>query len=153
MSEGTTSHPRFIEVPVNGGEQKVTVRKWKMRTRAELRPRLTDLFMKLAALEGVTLNLGLAEIFMHAEDECAHIARESVTMPEGLEWDDLDWENLPDIVQAVWTLNVVGPDGSGIAGKVVGLLGPILSTRQTESKPSGPDSASSHDVGEQAQRV
>lgn len=147
MTEGTIAHPRNVEVAVLGGERHVTVRKWKMRDRAELRPRLATLFAKIATLEGLALNLGLAEIFMHAEDECAEIAKVSTVMPEGLPWDELDWEDLAAIVQVVWTLNVMGPDGGGMAGKVGSLLGPLLSTSPTESKPSGQDSVSSLDGG------
>jgi len=146
-SEGTLAHPRSVEVPVLGGERHVTVRKWKMRDRANLRPRLANLFSKISSMEGQALNLGLAEVFMHAEDECAAIAEASTSMPEGLEWDDLDWEDLAAIVQTVWTVNVITPDGGGMVGKVGSLLGPLLSTRQTESKPSGQDSASSPDGG------
>jgi hypothetical protein len=153
MAEGTLAHPRNVEVAVLGDTRHVTVRKWKMRDRAELRPRLAALFAKVAGMEGQALNLGLAEVFMHAEEECAEIARVSTVMPEDLEWDDLDWEDLAAIVQTVWLLNVVGPDGGGLAGKVGSLLGPMLSTNPTESKPSGQDSACSPDGGAQPQSV
>ena len=147
MEEGTIAHPRNVEVAVLGGERHVTVRKWKMRDRAELRPRLAKLFAKVAGMEGQSLNLGLAEVFMHAEEECAEIAKVSTDMPKDLEWDDLDWEDLAAIVQTVWAVNVIPPDGGGMVGKVGSLLGPLLSTRPTESKPSGQDSVSSPDGG------
>jgi hypothetical protein len=152
MSEGTIAHPRVMDVEVLSGERHVTIRKWKMRDRAELRPRLAALFQKIVSLEGAKMDIGLAEIFMHAEDECAAIAETSTSMPPGLAWGDLDWEDLSAIVSAVWILNVAGPDGSGMAGKVGSLLGPMLSTNQTESKPSGPDSVSSPDDGAPALR-
>ena len=148
MAEGTIAHPRNVEVPVLDGERHVTVRKWKMRDRSELRPRLASLFAKIAGMEGMALNLGLAEVFMHAEDECAAIAQASTSMPEDLPWDDLDWEDLAAIVQAVWTLNVAGPEGQGMVGKVGSLLGPLLSMKGSESKPSGLASVSSPDDGE-----
>ncbi len=148
MSTGTTSHPAVLEVAVLSNERHVTVRKWKMRDRANLRPRLLALFQKLADVQGNAVNLGMTEMFMHAENECAEIAQASTTVPDGLTWDDLDWEDLPDIVQAVWTLNVAGPDGGGLVGKVGSLLGPLLSTTETESNPSGQDSASLPGDGE-----
>lgn len=142
------SHPRTIEVSVLGGERHVTVRKWKMRERAILRPRLTELFEKVIALQEQSdgINLSLVSVFMHAEGECAAIAEASTSMPDDLKWDDLDWEDLPDIVQAVWSLNVAG----GLMGKVGSLLGPLLSTNPTASKPSGQDFASSPAAGEVA---
>jgi hypothetical protein len=151
MTEGTMAHPRTVEVPVLGEERHVTVRKWKMRDRAELRPRIASLFEKLANMEGASMNAGLAEIFLHAEDECAEIAQCSTTMPADLEWGDLDWEDLAAIVQTVWVLNIASPDGGGMMGKVVSLLAPLLSTSPTESKPSGPDSVSLPDGGAPAQ--
>lgn len=153
MAEGTIAHPRTVEVPVLDGTRHVTVRKWKMRDRANLRPRLATLFAKVSGMEGLAINLGLAEVFMHAEEECAEIAKVTTVMPEDLEWDDLDWEDLAAIVQAVWLLNVVGPDGEGMVGKVGSLLGPMLSTRPTETKPSGPDSVSSPEDGAPLQSV
>ena len=151
MAEGTIAHPRNVEVPVLGETRHVTVRKWKMRDRAELRPRLAGLFEKISGMEGIQVGTALADVFMHAEDECAHIAKASTTMPEDLEWDDLDWEDLAAIVQSVWLLNVVSPDGGGMMGKVLSLLAPLLSTTTTESKPSGPDSASLPESGVPAQ--
>jgi len=148
MAEGTISHPLSTSVPVLGEMHNVTVRKWKMRDRAELRPRLATLFQKLSTMQGASLELGLTEIFSYAEDECAAIAEASTVMPEGLAWGDLDWEDLPAIVSAVWFLNVMGPDGGGMVGKVGSLLGPLLSTKPIESKPSGQDSVSSPDGGE-----
>lgn len=153
MAEGTISHPRNVEVAVMGDERHVTVRKWKMRDRAELRPRIASLFEKIANMEGASLNAGLAEVFLHAEDECAEIAQCSTTLPEDLEWDDLDWEDLASIVQTVWTLNIASADGGGMMGKVVSLLGPLLSTNPTASKPSGLDSVSLPDGGEPAQNA
>jgi len=150
MSEGTTSHPATLDVAVLNGERHITVRKWKMRDRATLRPRLVALFQKLVEVQGTALNMGMTDIFMHAEDECAEIARASCSVPEDIEWDDLDWEDLPDIVQAVWTLNVASPNGGGLVGKVGSLLGPLLSTTETENKPSGQDSVSSPAGGEQS---
>ena len=147
MAEGTIAHPSNVEVAVLGDSRHVTVRKWKMRDRAELRPRISALFQKIAGMEGASLDMGLAEVFMTAEEECAHIARVSTLMPEDLDWDDLDWEDLASIVQVVWTVNIVGPDGGGMMGKVGSLLGPLLSTKTTESKPSGQDSASLPDSG------
>jgi hypothetical protein len=151
MAEGTISHPQNVEVQVLSDTRHVTVRKWKMRDRAELRPRIASLFEKLASMESVSLDVGLAQIFLHAEEECEHIARVSTAMPADLEWDDLDWEDLASIAQSVWLVNIVGPDGGGMLGKVGSLLGPLLSTKQTESKPSGPVSVSSPDDGAPAQ--
>ena len=151
MAEGTLAHPRNVEVKVLGDSRHVTVRKWKMRDRSLLRPRLAELFSKIAGMEGKAVNLGLAEVFMHAEDECAEIAKISTNMPEDLEWEDLDWEDLAAIVSVVWSLNVAGPEGGGLVGKVGSLLGPLLSTKQTESKPSGLASVSSPESGEAPQ--
>ena len=147
MAEGTLSHPRTIDVLVLDGTRSVSVRKWKMRERAELRPRILELFQKISALEGTTIDFGLASVFLHAEEECAEIARLTSTTPDGLEWDDLDWEDLPDIVQAVWSLNIVTPTGGGLLGKAGGLLAELSSPKTTESKLSGPDSASSPEAG------
>ena len=152
MADGTIAHPTSREVAVLEDTRHVTVRKWKMRDRASLRPRIALLFEKLVGMqEKVGLDVGLADVFMHAEEECAEIARASTSMPDGLEWDELNWEDLASIVQVVWLVNVVSPDGGGMMGKAGSLLGPLLSTKQTESKPSGPVSVSLHDGGAPAQ--
>lgn len=153
MSVGTMSHPGSIEIEVLEGTQKARVKKWKMRDRAELRPRIAKLFEKIVSAEGKTIDFNLASIFMHAEEECAEIARVSVEFPYGsIQFDDLNWEDLPTIVQAVWTLNIVGPEGTGVVGKATSLLAPLFSSRTTsESKPSGPVSASLPDAGDQPQ--
>lgn len=151
MAEGTMSHPGSVDVSVLDGERQVKIRKWKMRDRANLRPRLATLFEKIVTAQGQTVDLSLAGLFMHAEDECAAIAEASIDLPSGLAFDDLYWEDLATIVQAIWTLNVVNPSGGGLVGKAGSLLGPMLSTRPTESKPNGQDSVSSLDGGAPAQ--
>lgn len=152
MPNETISHPGSIEVDVLDGTQKARIKKWKMRDRAELRPRIGKLFEKIMSLEGKTVDFSLAAVFLNAEEECSEIARLCVEFPySDTKFDDLNWEDLPTIVQAVWTLNIVGPEGAGLVGKATGLLAPLLSSRmKTESKPSGPVSASLPVVGEQA---
>ena len=127
----TIAHPpsRVVELS-NGG--KVTLRTWTMAQRAELRPRISELLMSLAKLEGGLEGIAagdLADLFVNAEDEITSIVRESITLEQlpREDWGKMAWEDIPVLAQAVWELNVARPDGA--LGKVgAGLGGMMAST-------------------------
>lgn len=119
-------HPPSVDLVLmltTGEEKFVTLRPWSMGQRGELRPRIEALLAKLGATQGgaAALDAGsLAAIYLDAEEELAQLARAS--LPEDFPWDDLAWEELPVIVQALWRLNIAREDGGGLLGKVTGGL-------------------------------
>lgn len=148
-------HPVRVEVPVCGGARTVHVAPWTMAQRRELKPRLTALVTKVLELNVRPQDVDLATLFQHAEDELEAIARATAQLPPGLTWDELAWEDLPTIVQAIWETSIDRGDGSGMAGKLGGVAASLLNitARQlktqkssTDSRP--PDSPSSHEGGE-----
>ena len=170
-------HPRAVSVPIMGGDRHLYVRPWTMAQRSELRPLVIDLVTRFFEWQSKPTDVGLADILSNFEDQCAAIAEASVRSQlheMNLVWDDLEWEDLPAIVQAVWQTSVVRPDGGGVGGKLLGLVqsltggqpatGASISDRwaaavaaargrrsQSETKtPNGPSaepSRSSHDAG------
>lgn len=151
---GTTVHPLVREVPVQAGACKAKIRPWTMAQRAELRPRVAAMLSKVLEFEKNPLGVDLADLFGYAEDELAEICRATVQLPEGVVWDDLLWEDLPILVQAVWDVCVVRGDGGGLAGKMGGALAGALQsvarlskTPPQQSEPSSPASPSSPDAG------
>ncbi len=120
--EGTLAHRVARVVDVCGGEFKVKVRPWVMSQRAELKPKLAKLLERVQAGSG---DLSLASVIVEAEEEIVEIAKATAEMPEGLTWDELLWEDLPSIAQAIWETSVVTLGGGGIAGKALALLAGI----------------------------
>lgn len=127
--EKSVAHPPCVRVEVMCGAHKVTVRPWTMAQRSELRPRVADLVARVMELRVNPMALDLAKLFVTAENEVAEIVRASVEMPEGLTWDELLWEDLPSLAQAVWEIAVVREDGGGLAGKLMGVAAEALSSK------------------------
>lgn len=164
--KGTLAHPGYSEVPV-GPEGKITARinKWTMAQRAELKPQLARLIERIMSVKA-SPDLDLAVLFDSAEDEIAQICRLCTILPEGKSFDDLLWEDLPVLAQAIWETNIITEDGGGVAGKLTSLLAPLLaqvfksgqmralalamaeSQSKTASKQRQPDSPSSPGGGE-----
>lgn len=120
------AHPPVLEVPILGGQATARIPKWTMAIRAEVKPRIAALFKRIAT-PGTDASVGsLADLFMVAEDELVAICRIAVQLPPGLSWDEVLWEDIPVLVQAVWEHNVVTPDGKGIAGKLAPMVQPLL---------------------------
>jgi len=140
------AHPAGLSVDVLSGSAKVIIPKWKMRQRAELKPRIAAVLVKVAEAQGgLSENLDLGTMLSNAESEIADLCYASTVMPEGLEWDDLDWEDLVSIAWGVWQQNIGTPGGGGLLGKTMGLLAPLTTSSppKTSSEPSGPVSATS----------
>lgn len=142
------AHPRSVTAPVAGGRVLLVVRPWSMAARAELKPLLVALLDRLSKLPEGASAFDLATLFAHAEDEVAAIVRATVQRElaaAGVSWDDLDWEDLLILAQAVWETSVVRPDGGGLGGKVVravfGLLSrvPPAATSAPSPLPSEPN--------------
>lgn len=131
--EGSLAQPGHTVVRLAGGTVKGIVRPWTMAQRAELKPRVIGLLDRLGTLDGKGLELNLATVFSEAEEELIEIARLSVELPDGVAFDQLLWEDLPIIVQAVWETSVARADGTGLLGKAAGLLGNALGTALTKA--------------------
>jgi hypothetical protein len=154
---GTLSHPgsTTITAHIDDEEIKVTIRKWKMRDRAELKPRIVRVLEKITGRNG-EMTLDLASMMLVAEEEIYEIAKVSAVLPDGKEFDDMDLNDLVDIAQAVWVTNILGPEGGGLMGKLGILLAPILETKsaqKTSNEQNGLDSVSSGDDGGPAPNV
>ena len=167
--KGTKAQPGYTIVPLINGTKNGKVRSWTMAQRADLKPLIESLLDRVANLnnsgeeEGV---LPLGRLFLEAEDDLMEIAQQSIELPPGTGFDDLLWEDLPNIIQGVWSQNLVSPDGSGIGGKVMSVLAETmvgalatnssqnqsetgdLSTGKSTSSDSSKDSPSSLDAGE-----
>jgi hypothetical protein len=116
-------HAIGVEVPVLGGAHKVRVRPWRMAQRAELRPKVAALLDRIETERLTQGTATFAKLLTVAEAEIAEVVRASVELPPGVAWDDLLWpEDLITLGQAVWETSVVRKDGTGAAGKVIGVL-------------------------------
>lgn len=96
-----------------------------MAQRASVRPKLLALFARLGLDGKKVVEINLSDLFLHVEQELVEIVQASVRLPDGLTWDQLLWEDMPVLVQAIWEVCVVRGD-QGIAGKIAGALGNSL---------------------------
>lgn len=154
--EQSVAHPPVARIEVMCGAHTVSIRPWTMAQRAELRPRVADIIDRIMQLQMTPATVDLAQLFVHAENEIAEIVRASIELPDGLTWDQLLWEDLPSLAQAVWEIAIVRADGGGLAGKVMGVVAEALSsktvldallTSQQPSATSSSDSPSLPDAG------
>lgn len=146
------SHRTAREIDICGGTKKAKVRPWTMADRAEMKPMVAAVLARVQG-EGASGNLSLASIMVDAEEELVDIARATVELPKGVKWDDLLWEDLPSIVQAIWETSIVTNDGGGVAGKALALIGGMTRSlavravlneaKQSASQPNGMDPSSS----------
>lgn len=152
----SVAHPPSTRVEVLCGSQQVTIRPWTMAQRAELRPRVADVLDRIMQTQANPQAMNLAHLFVVAENEIAEIVRATVEMPEGLTWDQLLWEDLPTLAQAIWETSIVREDGGGLAGKVMGVVAQAMNSKQVLEAmsilppPTGTNSSaspSSPDVG------
>jgi len=118
-------HPSARSIPVAGGAWQVLVAPWTMAQRAAVRPKLLALFARLGLDGKKVLEINLSDLFLHVEQELVEIVQASVRLPDGLTWDQLLWEDIPVLVQAIWEVCVVRGD-QGIAGKIASALGQSL---------------------------
>lgn len=128
-------HPATREVEVAGGAFRVAVSPWTMAQRAKIKPRLVAVLKKLGAVEANPRAFSLAEAFEQYEDELAAIVRDSITFPPDRTWDELAWEDLAVLLQAVWEVCVVREGDKGLAGKLAGALGRGLRALLSEPLP------------------
>ena len=135
--EGTSAHPGFTEVPLCGGSVTGKVRPWTMRQRAEIKPKLGAIFEKLESATGGGNpdSLNIPQLILQFEDELVPICQISLELPEDTDWDDLHWEDLAVITQAVWETNIVTEAGGGLGGKLLGLLKPLIAVGLQEVSP------------------
>jgi hypothetical protein len=144
----SVAHPPTLTIDLSDGS-KVTLKPWTMAQRAQIRPALSQLLGHLSLLEGGLAAIGqqgLIELFLTAEEQVVDLCRATVANQINDEqWDELAWEDLPVIAQAIWELNVVRPDGGGLLGKMAAGLGRVtagaMAAGARQQKPSnGADS-------------
>ncbi len=141
-----------------GGLHQVAVRPWTMAQRRELKPFLADLITKVLTLDDLKnrpKGAELAEIFMVAEDELMQVVQSTVAndLPKEVSWDDLYWEDLPILAQAIWDTSISRGANGGLAGKLAGALAKVGLLRANQTlpplkQPNSADSASSQEDGE-----
>lgn len=159
------AHPEVKRVRVQGGKFTIPVRPWTMAQRRELKTMLADLFDKILVMDDPNAkisNVDLVQIFAKAEDEVADIVQTTIQndLPNGCEWDNLYWEDLPVLAQAIWQTSIARGTDGGLAGKAVSVLAQIIAehaglpTTNSESETSkkSPASPSSPDGGEPTPR-
>lgn len=121
------AHPQAKIVDVIGGQYQAKVPKWTMAMRAECKPRIAAILERVEGRFNAGQPIsGLADLFTFAESELVDITRTCVVLPDGLAFDDLLWEDLPLLVQAIWEHNLVTDEGEGLAGKVMSLFVPLM---------------------------
>lgn len=133
-NEAVSAHRVGRRIDIMSRSNVAVVRPWTMKQRAELKPLLAAVFSRLQSPEASDSQLSIASIMLHAEDELVAIARATVELPPDVSWDDLLWEDLPAIIQAIWETSVVTPLGGGIAGKTIGLLAGFMRTIMTATE-------------------
>lgn len=135
MESVTGAFPNIRRVPVQGGKHEVLVAPWTMAQRRELKPALTKLIERFVSMQGGVQNIDLAALFDQAEDELIAVARATAQLPPGLTWDELYWEDLPNIVQAIWETSIQRADGGGLMGKLSGVLVQAINAARLKTNP------------------
>ena len=134
-------------VKVCRGEHEIGVRPWTMSQRSELKPRLLELIAKMSSSD-MSDGLSLATLFLTAEEEVTAIIKLSSTLPEGLTWDEMYFEDIPILAQAVWDMCIIGEGASGLAGKLLGVVADQMTSPPAKpNDSSGPASDSSRGAG------
>ncbi|MGB5810114.1 MAG: hypothetical protein WBG86_06260 [Polyangiales bacterium] len=151
MSETTESiaAPRQIDVPVQGGAAKLSVAPWTIAQHDECFPivvRLIEGWVESQGSGAPTLNLGvmLTTYKFEVEELCKLTLHEELNRRD-LKWGDLWAEDLFSIAQAIWETSLLRPDGGGVLGKALGLIGPsvlkLLAERKLATSAPSPQSA------------
>ena len=122
MPEESIAHAPVRQVPIMGGTHLVTVRPWTIAQRQELRPLVGAVIQRFAAVDGSPHLPPLDKLFLEAETEVLAVVQASVSLPAGVSWDAVWWEDVPSLAQAIWETSIVRPGGGGLAGKLSGVL-------------------------------
>lgn len=120
------AHPEPVTVKLMGGQVSAEIPKWTMARRAQIKPKIARLFQRAVSTDPENRISSVSDLFTVAEDELVEICRVCVILPEGVKFDDLLWEDLPIMVQAIWDHNVITEGGGGLAGKLAHLVQPML---------------------------
>ena len=128
QDESVSAHRTGLKVAVIGGAVEATIRPWTMDDRAELKPLLASVIEKLSAEVTSMEPISIASAMLVAEEDLHAIAKKTTELPDGTEWGQLLWEDLPVLVQAIWDTSIVTVAGGGLAGKAMGLLASVLRT-------------------------
>lgn len=123
-----TAHRNARRVAILGGEKTAIIRPWTMKQRAELKPLLAAVFQRIQNSGMELAQITVAGLILEAEEELVDLARATVELPENVSFDDLHWEDLPSLIQAIWETSIVTNSGGGVAGKTIGLLGNVMRT-------------------------
>jgi len=114
-----------------------------MAQRSYLRPKLLTLIERAGGTKSTTVSIGA--LFEQFEQELMEIAQHSVQMPDGVKWDDLYWEDLPILLQAIWEVCVVREGDKGLMGKLASALGrhlgALLAQNSLKTLMSSPESS------------
>lgn len=126
----SVAHPLAKEVPLRGGALFVTVLPFNMVVARQARPALVDI---LTAVADSKMNIDLVQIVDQHESSVMAICQSAVTLPEGVTWETLDYEDFLNIVQAIWETSILRPDGGGLLGKIVNLAVRAKQVREQQS--------------------
>lgn len=120
-------HPLAKRVPLRGGSLFVVVQPFSMAVAREARPILVRIARGLVDA-GDSLDLG--SIVEKYEPDVLELVQRAVTLPDGVDWLSLDYEDFLCLAQAVWETSILRADGGGILGKVLSLTAGVLRLRR-----------------------
>lgn len=120
------THPVERSVKVCGGKRTVKVRPWTMAVRHSLRPRLSVLIGRVTeVMRDQPRTVSWQTLFEEAEEEVYQVVRETLGF-EDAQMDELWYEDLPILAQAVFEVCVMRDDGGGVLGKLAPLATNML---------------------------
>lgn len=117
----STVHPER-RVPVKGGTRYVVIRPWSMALRRQVKPLLLSVAKRLEIRDLATAGNAIAALFDQIEEELYQIAQLTLGLTEAEMEEQLDWEDLPTLVQATIEICLLRADGGGLAGKLLRVL-------------------------------
>lgn len=152
VPQSSVAAPRQLETPICNGDRLLTVRAWSMAKQDELMPHVAKLIEEWMAWQQRPKDFSLAALIVKFHAEVALVCQ--ITVREELKKLDLEWgqlagEDLFVIAQSVWLTSIARPDGGGLLGKPIALLGPLFqkslaaAVRQSATPPSPADQSAS----------
>jgi len=144
------AHPQAKAISLCDGTVTARIPKWTMAKRADVKPRIVGLLEQVGNKAGDgTVVTGIADLFAVGEEELVQICKVCVELPDGVSFDDLLWEDLPIMVQAIWETNVQTDEGGGIGGKALSLFMPLMLKGAQELQAEQARKANQHQTSSQ----
>lgn len=142
---GSLACPMTVEVPIRGGQHTLVISPWSMELHDLCFPIVTKLieFWIESQNQGST-PMSLGKMITVYKVDVTRICQ--LTVKDQLDELGLTWakslygEDLFGIADAIWRTSIVRPDGGGVMGKAMGLLGPLILAQVQKTKTLGSES-------------